>query len=130
MIVTQPYRFPTSSCLTETCAADGGVSEGEDSVFRPDGMVGRGGEPAVGNDFAFTLVDHPFVRYPFFPVPEFHVRRDVLNRDESPVREDGAVFREAGELGDFPLLPEVSVDAVLDDRDVKHLARALAVDIP
>ncbi len=92
-------------------------------------MVRRGREPSVGDDFPVTFINHPFVCYPFFTVPELHIECDVLDRYEPPISQDFAIKDEAGELRDLPAHPQMPVLPIFDNIAFEHLAGALAVNV-
>ena len=67
---------------------------------------------------------------PVFAVPYAHFGSDLFDRKEALIGQYRLSFCDAGQLGHFTFLPEVSVYAVLLDRDFEHLGRGGAVDIP
>ena len=98
--------------------------------FDPDEMVGGRCESLISHNLSFASVNNSVVAYPVFAVPEQHIRHYVLYRHKSLIREHRLAFGDARQLGYFSLLPEMPVYAVLFDRDLEHLAGALAATSP
>ncbi|MBR5986718.1 MAG: hypothetical protein IK019_09950, partial [Clostridia bacterium] len=117
--------------MNEMCAAGGGDPKPYRLrfPFDPDEMVGGRCESLISHNLSFASVNNSVVAYPVFAVPEQHIRHYVLYRHKSLIREHRLAFSDARQLGYFSLLPEMPVYAVLFDRDLEHLAGALAVDI-
>ena len=67
--------------------------------------------------------------YPVFSVPDFHFCRYVLYRHKPNIGQYKLVLGDASQFGDFALLPEVSIDAVLLDGNAEHLAGTHAIYI-
>ena len=117
--------------MKETCSAGGGVSELNRPVrpFDEDHVVGCCCEPSIGNYLLFTSVYDTIVGHPFAAIPHPVREGNILNRDESPVSQDKLALGDTRQLGDLTLLPQFSVDAVLHNRHVEHLAGGGAVDV-